>query len=304
MYTINIIEGKLPAKIRDYATIEQEVMVKEKYGPYEQIFERPTLLTKGPHGELIVGNNSKTAKHVVLFDEELQYSRAISARAYEENFDGDIRGVAIDMGGFLYVTDSKAHCIKKFTLHDGKFISQFGREGPQNGQFRGPAGLLFSKSNLLYVCDRLNHRIQVFHGTDFLFKFGEFAGMREPGNFIEPVDLTMDNDEQQLFITDYRCNRVQVFKPNGEFLRLIPDTPDSISLLYPNGIFFTPDDHLLVSSTDRVLIFKKDGTFVSAIKGKYKDTERFRDCIGVIMMNDGKIVVTDGQRGTNRLIIF
>ena len=32
--------------------------------------------------------------------------------------------------------------------------------------------------------------------------------------------------------------------------------------------------------------------------------KRFCDCIGVVKMNDGKIVIADGRHGTNRLIVF
>ena len=291
-------------KNRDYANITQEVKIIESYGSDKLSFEWPNLLANGPHGELIVGNNSESAKHVVIFDQKLHYLKNISAKAYEEKFEGNIRGLAVEKSGeFLYVTDSKAHCVKKFALQDGKFISQFVRQGIENGQFRVPSGVLISKSYFLYVCDRLNHRIQVFHGKDFLFKFGEFATMQEPGNFIEPVDLTMNNSEQELYITDYRGHRVQVFTPDGQCLRLITST-DPIKLMYPCGIFCTPDDHLLVCSTSYVLIFKVDGTFVATIKGKSNGTQKFTDCIGVIMINDGKIVVTDGKCGTNRLTAF
>ena len=291
-------------KYRDYTNIKQEVEIIKNYKSDTQLFDDPSLLARGLNGELIVGNNNESAKHVVMFNQNLHYVKDISAKAYEEKFEGTIRGLAVEKcGKFLYVTDSRAHCVKKFALHDGKFISQFGRHGTDDGQFREPSGLLISKSNFLYVCDRLNHRIQVFHGKDFLFKFGKYAFMQEPSNFIEPNDLTMNNSEQELYITDCCCHRIQVFTPNGMYLRLIIST-DPIKLMYPRGIFCTPDDHLLVCSIHYVLIFKVDGTFVSAIEGKFNGVERFTDCHGVIMMNDGKIVVADGLCGTNRLIVF
>ena len=280
----------------------------EKYGPDSKPFLWPYLLAKGPKGELIVANNSEDLKGLVVFDKHLNYLCNIDATAYEENFEGIIRGVTVDKGGFVYVTDGKVHCIKKFRLDDGKFISQFGTEGTRNGEFRQPAGLLISNSNLLYVCDRLNNRIQVFHGRDFLFKFGKFAGMWDPpGDFNEPVDIAMNNEENMLYITDFRCHRVQIFDTKGVFQQQIKSIADSFCLRYPNGIFFTPDNHLLVASTNSVLIFEANGTYVSAIQGTeitHVKVTRFSDCIGVLMMNDGKIVVADGRRGSNRLVVF
>lgn len=304
MCTFDITEGKPRARTYDY-TKNNVVREMEKYGPEQKLFSWPYLLAKGPSGELIVANNSKDSKGLVVFDKQLEHLRDIHARAYEETFEGIIRGAAVDKGGFVYVTDGKVHCIKKFGLYDGKFISQFGTEGTKNGEFRQPAGLLISNMNLLYVCDRLNHRIQVFHGRDYLFEFGKFAGMWEPpGDFNEPVDITMNNSQDKLYVTDFRCHRVQIFTPEGAFVSQIKNFDDSFCLRYPNGIFFTPDNHLLVASTNCVLIFEQKGTFVSAIQGKVGKTTRFSDCIGVAMMNDGKVVVADGRRGFNRLVVF
>ena len=277
------------------------------YGPDELFFEWPFLLANGPHGELIVGNNSPSITHLVMFSEQLQYLQVIGSEGNKNGMFQRICGIAIDKEGFLYVTDCLLNCIQKFELN-GRFISKFGMKGTGNGQFNEPFGLTFSKCNLLFVCDRKNHRIQVFQGECYFFKFGRFSKEREPGTFDQPVDLTLNNNEDKLFITDWGNNRVQVFEPNGQFLAEIKNGPDiPFTLKNPDGIFLTPDNHLLVSSTDSVLIFKENGSFVSAIEGKYGDgteSSRFKDCIGVIMMNNGKIVITDGLDGTNRLIVF
>lgn len=289
--------------IRDYANIKEEERVIEVYGSESTkesyAFQWPYLLAKGPKGELIVGNNSENARHLVLFDEQLKYSRVISSKGEGHGKFLVIRGITVDKKGFLYVTDGELNCIQKFALHDGKFVTQLGKKGKENGQFEQPTGLLVSKSNLLFVCDRHNHRIQVFQDDDFFYKFGEKSERPEALN--EPVDLTLNNSEQKLFITCWRDSRVQIFKPNGVYIGGIKA---GFLLWQPNGIFFTPDNHLLVTSTTRVMIFKEDGTFVSAIKGIYNGKERFINSIGVAMMNDGKIVISDGLHGSNRLIVY
>ena len=190
-------------------------------------------------------------------------------------------------------------------MHDGKFISQFGKEGRENGEFCEPSGLLCSKSNFLYVCDRRNSRIQVFQDDRFKFRFGKFGGRNQPGVFNQPVDLTLNSSEQRLFITDWENDRIQVFTPDGIFVSQINNAPDVLfNLFNPNGIFFTRDGHLLVSSKFHILVFKEDGTFVSSIEGISNNTVKFKDSIGVTMMNNGKIVVSEGLHGTNRLIVF
>ena len=292
-------------KGQEYRGIKQEERVIEIYGPNQLSFEWPFMLANGPHGELIVGNNAASVKHLVVFDEQLQYLRAIGDEGNEDGMFQRICGVAVDKEGFLYATDCILNCIQKFEL-TGKFISKFGTKGTGNGQFNEPFGLRFSKLNVLFVCDRKNHRVQVFQGEDFFYKFGRLGNEQDSGTFNQPVDLTLNDKEDKLFVTDWGNHRVQIFEPNGQFLAKIENGHGiPFTLMNPDGIFFTPDNHLLVSSTNCVLIFKENGSFVSAIEGMcYDGTVRFKDCIGVIMMANGKIVIGDGLDGTNRLIVF
>ena len=260
------------------------------------------MVAKGPNGELIVGNNHEDAKHVVVFDENLQKSRVIGEKSIKP---GLIRGIAVDSKGIIYISDGLLNCILKFELKSGKFISQFGEKGIEQGQFKEPTGMLFSESNLLFVCDRHNHRIQVFQSDKFFYQFGEFSYDLKPGAMREPVDLALNSNQQMLFITCWRNNTVQVFTPNGNFRKEIKAFPHAPFFFErPNGIFCTPDEHLLIASKHHVVILKTDGSFVSAIKGEHNYITRFNDCIGVTMTDDGKIVVTDGRYGTNKLIVF
>lgn len=265
------------------------------------------MLAKGPNGKLLVGNNHKEAKHVVVFDEQLQNPRVIDG-SNERIKLGVIRGIAVNSKKekYVYISDGELNCIWKFTLEDGKCISQFGKKGNETGQFQEPAGLLFSNSHLLFVCDRHNHRIQVFQDNDeFFYEFGEFSFDLKPGALREPVDLAMNSDEKMLFVTCWRNNTVQVFAPNGKVLtEIIAFNHVPFCFEHPTGIFCTSDDCLLIASRHHVVILKTDGTFVSTIEGEYNCNKRFDDCIGVVMMNNGKIVVSDGRHGTDRLIIF
>lgn len=273
----------------------------DTYGPTEQKFYFPYLLAKGPQGELIVGNNSADTKHLVVFDKQLQYLRVIGSKGNGNGKFEFIRGIAVDNEGVLYVSDGSLHCIQKFILHNGQFISQFGKKGTNHGEFNQPAGLLISHSNMLFVCDRQNHRIQVFQFDNFLYEFGQ----QESGSLNEPVDLTFSSSEQELFVTDWRNDSILVFTPIGKFLRKITAISNAPHALeFSNGIFFIQDGHLLVGSKNNVLILKEDGTFVAAIQGKCESMKIFEDCIGVIMMNNGNIVISDGRRGNNRLIVF
>ena len=202
----------------------------------------------------------------------------------------------------MYVADGNLHCIQKLTMN-GQFVSQFGSKGTAEGQFKSPHGLVLSQSELLFVCDRGNHRIQVLKNELFSYTFGQYG--KEPGYFNNPHDLTLNSNEDQLFITDYNNQRVQVFTPSGQFLRIFGNFNDvPFKLQSSPGIYYTPDNHLLISfnGTYCVLIFEEDGRFVSAIEGTYQGKEKFSYPCGVMMMNNGQIVIA--SNGTHKLVVF
>ena len=295
---VNDEEVKMPVNIRDYANIQQEVKVIDKYGPNNEQLKSPHLMAKGLNNELIVRNNST----LVIFDEQLQYSHVIGGRGNGNGKFQCITGIAVDNKGYLYVADCDLHCIQKLTMN-GQFVSQFGSEGIAEGQFKGPLGLVLSQSELLFVCDRDNHRIQVLKNELFSYTFGQYG--KEPGYFNNPVDLTLNSNEDQLFITEYNNHRVQVFTPSGQFLRIFGNFTDiPFKLQCPVGIYYTPDNHLLISSWGNhcLLMFKEDGRFVSAIKGTYQGLKSFRRPCGVIMMNNGQIVIASNV--THKLVVF
>ena len=296
---VNDEEVKVPVNIRDYANTKEEVKVIDKYGPNNEQLQSPYLMAKGPNNEIIVCNHSTS--QLVIFDEQLQYSHVIGGRGNGNGKFQNITGIAVDNKGYLYVADRDLHCIQKFTLN-GQFVSQFGSEGTADGQFDAPYGLVLSQSELLFVCDCNNHRIQVFEDDRFSYSFKQSD--TKIGQ-IDPTDLTLNSNEDQLFITDERNHRVQVFTPSGQFLRIFGNFTDVPFMFQrPVGIYYTPDNHLLISScgNDCVLVFEEDGRFVSAIKGTYQDKKRFSRPCGVIMINNGQIVIA--SNGTDKLVVF
>jgi len=50
-------------------------------------------------------------------------------------------------------------------------------------------------------------------------------------------------------------------------------------------------------------VIKEDGKFISAIEGIYQGEERFCYLCGVVMMNNGQIVIVAGSDG-NKLVVF
>jgi len=174
-------------------------------------------MAKGPNSELIVNNDS--THQLLIFDEHLQFSHVIGGNGKFKY----ITGIAVDNKGYLYVADCELHCIQKMTMNR-QFICQFGSKGTAKGQFNFPHGLVFSQSELLFVCDSDNHRVQVFKNELFSYTFGQYG--KDPGSFNCPHDLTLNSNEDQLFITDRDNHRVQMFTPSGQFLQIFGNFTD------------------------------------------------------------------------------
>ena len=283
-----VLSSDISFCIRDYTAIQQEVLSIDKCGNSK--LSNPWHIINGPNNELIVCDFSNN--QVVVFNEQLQYSHVIRGG-------GSPSGVATDNMGHLFVAycSTNCTCVKKFNI-DGSLISQLGTHGSAEGQFSSPGGLVVSKTGQLYVCDRNNNRIQVFKNDKFVFLFGK--GGSEPGALRFPKAVTLNNDETQLFVADTDNNRIQVFTPDGKFVCIFGKFTDiPYELKKPHSIYYTPDDHLLVtSSTDVVLVVKSDGTLVTAIKGK----RTFNNPTGVVMRNNGQIVISG--YGNNKLVVF
>ena len=67
-----------------------------------------------------------------------------------------------DTTGNVYVADRYNNRIQEFSPN-GTYITSWGSEGSENGQFKYPAGVAIdASSGNVYVADTDNHRIQKF----------------------------------------------------------------------------------------------------------------------------------------------
>jgi hypothetical protein len=146
------------------------------------------------------------------------------------------QGISTDSTGNIYVADSGNNRIQVFS-DNGTFIKRWGSIGSGPGEFRHPEGIAVdtsrndSNSNILYVADSGNNRIQVlFDNGTFIKTWGSFCQIRpdrtpsemcsDPdgsqghmkvgeGQFSHPTSLAIDSG--YVFVADNLNDRVQVF---------------------------------------------------------------------------------------------
>jgi len=69
--------------------------------------------------------------------------------------------VAVDEGGYIYVTDTFNNRVQMFTSALA-YYTQWGTQGTADGQFNGPFGIAVDSSRDVLVVDSFNNRMQVF----------------------------------------------------------------------------------------------------------------------------------------------
>lgn len=154
----------------------------------------------------------KSDNNIVVLDSNFNILRTISPTA---TIYPNIIDMAVDSSGNIYIVDFRNDCIKKLNP-EGGLLTQWGREGTENGEFDSPWGIAIDSSGNVYVSDKNNNRIQKFdsNGTYISQWGGRGTGK---GQFNDPWQLTIDS-HGYVYVADSRNNRIQKFDQNGRFI--------------------------------------------------------------------------------------
>lgn len=143
-------------------------------------------------------------------------------------------GIALDPAGDVYVADWRNDRIQKFTA-EGELLMCFGRSGSGDGELNHPAGLAVGEDGDIYVADRGNNRVVLFdHSGRYVEQFIGDASLSKSGRIYilanakvlrnremttleaqkrlrGPASVRLDG-EGRLYIPDFGCHRIQVYK--------------------------------------------------------------------------------------------
>ena len=195
-------------------------------------------------------------------------------------------GITI-IGEVVYVAEYGGHRIHKLTT-GGEFLGTFGQLGSGVGQFNGPWDIKISPERKVYVADRNNNRIQVFHSDWTLSHIIDGKVLGE-NSFSKPESICFDLSGN----VHLASNSVTVFTCSGQFVR----TYDQSQLSDPRGIAIDSAGYSLVVNSNPVSlsIFNSSGTFIHLI-------ERFKKPFRVSVSPDGSVWVAD--TGNHRLVKY
>jgi tripartite motif-containing protein 71 len=295
---------------------------KPSAGPVEFLWEtrgdpdsplgNPAHLAVAPDGSIWVADGDNNRFLIFASDGSLREVWG-TAGSSEGEFDfttigwggHDNAAIAFAPDGAFYVTDPGNHRIQKFGP-DRDFLTAWGSEGQEAGQFVTPIDLVVDGQGQVYVLDSFRNNVpaeletgavQVFDADGrLLAEWGERG--TEPGQLSGPFGIGIDPDGT-LLVAEFDNNRVQRFTPEGELLKgwggygmvegqfawAMDAAVDAA------GRVFVTD-----YSNHRVQVFDRDGRFLAAWGEYGTDAGQFDSALGVAVGGAGAVYVTDAGK--------
>lgn len=168
--------------------------------------------------------------------------------------------------------------------------------------FNAPRDIATAPDGSLFVADSRNHRIVHLDAQGlFLNAWGGYGNVLDgevPGGlFNEPWGVAVGPDGL-VYVADTWNHRIQIFTPEGEFLRMwnsfeLVGTLDGF--WGPRGIAVDKDNRVFVTDTgkQRVVIFDSQGNYLTQFGSLGLDAGRLDEPVGIDIADDGRVYIAD-----------
>ena len=226
----------------------------------------------------------RTAPYFRVFTRDGAFVKAFGADGLFQS----AHSVTIDGTGNLWVTDSAAHVVQKFS-GDGRVLLTLGKKGMAGDNtsrdlFNQPNHVAIAPSGDIYVSDGyVNARVVQFSSDGrFVRIIGGVKGA-EPGQLQLPHGVALDS-KGRILVNDSDNKRVSVFDKDGKFVEAWP---------FPSrgGISVAADDTVYVSDVNAGIVnIVKNGKMVGSASADRAH--------GMDIDTDGAIYVSGASRMT------
>jgi DNA-binding beta-propeller fold protein YncE len=209
------------------------------------------------------------------------------------------RGVAISEPDLSVVV------VLDWTGATPRVLSRIGGYGTEPGRFRQPTGIAFDpQRGELYVSDGNGQRIEVFHLDGTLVRmFGTYG--TEPGRMDGPGGLAFDS-EGNLWVTQTDANRIDVFTPQGGYLRSVGSPGrGEVQFNKPLAIRYNPRlqrFYVTDNFNHRIQVLAPDGRFITSFGSDGTGPGQFIDLFDVAFDRSNDLYASDDAQ--NRIAKF
>jgi sugar lactone lactonase YvrE len=241
-----------------------------------------TWITADGKGNVVV--LVRTAPYFRVFARDGKFVKAFG----EDGLFESAHSVTIDAAGSLWVTDSAAHVVHKFSP-DGRLLMTLGKKGVAGDNtsrdlFNQPNHVAIAPNGDIYVSDGyVNARVVHFSGNgQFVRIIGGVKGS-QPGQLQLPHGVALDS-RGRILINDSDNQRVSVFDKEGKFVEMWP---------YPSrgGIAVAADDTVYISDVNVGIVnIVKNGKSIGSVSADRAH--------GMGIDTDGSIYVSGASRMT------
>jgi DNA-binding beta-propeller fold protein YncE len=227
---------------------------------------------------------------------DLQIGRFGSGKLY---FDDPV-DLAIDDDANIYVLDAGNYRIQLID-EDGRYQSQWGSKGQQDGYFDEPVALTINPDNdFLVVLDQGSYRVHKYDlDGNFILSFGA-EGIRK-GMFKEPVDVTIDGLDYT-YVLDRDRKVVLKFHKSGAFIeewgnkgRKEDRLEDPVSIAYSDEL--KGYIYVLDAAKGALVKYDRDGDLEENINLPETLLEEGMKPIKVKVNSENEVFVLDGLNG-------
>jgi len=224
----------------------------------------------------------RTAPYFRWFTRDGKFVKALG----EDGLFQSAHSVTIDSQGFLWVTDSAAHLVHKFSP-DARLLMTLGRKGvagdnTSRDAFNQPNHVAIAPNGDIYVSDGyVNSRVVRFSSSgQFLQIIGGDKGS-QPGQLQVPHGVALDS-RGRILVNDSDNQRVSVFDKEGKYVESWP---------------FPSRGGIVVASDDTVYVSDVNVGVVNIVKnGQRIDTVSADRAHGLGADTDGAIYVSGASR--------
>jgi len=170
----------------------------------------------------------------------------------------------------------------------------FGFQGNRDGQFNSLRGVITDSNGNILVCDRNNHRIQIFDSKgNFISKFG--SNGNENVQFDYPVGIAI-NSKGNIVVSDSNNHRIQIFDSKGNFISKFGTKGNGNGQFeFPLGLAIDLNDNILLCDyhNNRIQIFDFEGNFILTFGKQGNGNGQFNHPLGLAINSKGNIIVSD-----------